>query len=84
MPSKVWELRDIKVGSGGNPPDTIISRIPFLEMTAEEALEQARIHMRQHIKSQSSVEGIVIADRAGNIVARVRRSTRHARRRLFP
>lgn len=71
MPGTVWELWDIKVGPSGNPPDTIIARIPYVETTPKEAREDAIKRLRSHKANKSSVQGIVIADANGETVVRV-------------
>jgi len=71
MPGTVWELWDIKVGPSAEPPDTIISRIPYVETTPEKAREDALKRLQSHKTNNSSVQGIVIADANGKTVVRV-------------
>jgi hypothetical protein len=71
MPGRVWELHDVKLGPSGEPPDTIIVRIPYREVTPTQAREEALQRMRSHATNKSSVEGIVIVDGDGKTVVRV-------------
>jgi hypothetical protein len=71
MPGRVWESRNVHVGPGGNPPDVIINRIPYMETTPEKAREEALARMRILLANKSSVEGIVIVNGEGATITRV-------------
>jgi len=73
MPGRVWELHDVKLGPSSEPPDTIMARIPYREVSPEQARLEATQRMRMHVANNSSVEGIVIVDGDGQMIARVTR-----------
>ena len=72
MPSKSWELQDVKLGPGGSPDDdtVVVGGVSVSGMTAERASELVERRMRDHVALNSSIQGVRIVDENGEVKAR--------------
>ncbi len=66
-----WEMRDVEIGPGGNPPDKILTKTVIAPRAVSYWRADALERMRVHVRNNSRVNGIVVVDEGGNTVVRV-------------